>query len=208
MDENDEGPRIKNRKITYICYILCHNCLQLCQVSILAHVPLVCPGWLLYCFLSSTTSASCHATTCRLAAPLPVHLSSCRRLSSYPSSSLVWSRLVYPGWLLCHLSSCCRLPSTCASTSHCTATSHHAPLMPFVWLVVALPLITQRPPIHWRLRLLMHHRLLLCPSHAPCPLWLVDIMCLIFPPLTSRHGSHATARKSMKYCHHIHGCDV
>ncbi len=34
------------------------------------------------------------------------------------------------------------------------------------------------------------------------------IICLTFPPLTSRHGSHAMACESMEYSHHIHGCDV
>ncbi len=54
MDEDGEGPKIKNRKININCYILCHRCLQLCRVSILALMPLVCPGWLSCCLLSST----------------------------------------------------------------------------------------------------------------------------------------------------------
>ena len=78
-----------------------------------------------------------------------------------------------PGCLLCHLLSCRRLPSACASASHCTAVSHCAPLVSLVWLVVALPLIMAMPPICWCLQLSLHCCLLLCPSCASCPLWLV-----------------------------------
>jgi hypothetical protein len=77
--------------------------------------------------------------------------------------------LAHTGWLSCHLSSHCRLSSTCASASHRTAASHCTPLVPLVRLVVALPLVTPPPPVHLRLCLSSHHRLLPRPSYASCP---------------------------------------
>jgi hypothetical protein len=133
------------------CYILCYCCLQLCQVSILTLMPLVCPdGLLSCCLLSCAASASHHATASCLAAPPPVHFLPRRCLLSCPPSSLVRSPLICPGCLLCHLSSCHHLLSACASSSHCTTPSYCA-TAPLVRLVVALPLITPTPPIRRRL---------------------------------------------------------
>jgi hypothetical protein len=153
MDEDGEGSKQEDRKIEYLCYILCHCCLQLCQISILALMPLVCLGWLLCCLLSSTVSAS-------VTPPPPIwqrlHLSiSCCAAASdsCSSSSLVRSPLVRPSCLLCYLLSHHRLLSACAPACHCAATSHCAPLMPFVQLVVALPLIMPIPSVCRHLRL-------------------------------------------------------
>ncbi len=82
------GSKNKHRKIKYLCYIFCHYCLQLCRVSDLTRMPLVCLSRLLYCLLSSTTSASCHVTASHPAVPPPVHLLWCHRLLMCPSSSL------------------------------------------------------------------------------------------------------------------------
>jgi hypothetical protein len=56
------------------------------------------------------------------------------------------------GWMLHCLSSHHHLPSASNSASHCAVSSCHAlsipsPIMPLVWLVILLPLLTLPPPI-------------------------------------------------------------
>jgi hypothetical protein len=96
-----------------------------------------------------------------------------------PSSSLVCLPLVSSSSLSCCLLSCHRIQSACASAFHCPVTSHRAPLMPLVWLVVALPLIMPMPPVRRCLQLLSRHCLLLHPSCVSCPLWLVVVWPLL-----------------------------
>ncbi len=158
MDEDGEGHNINYRKIKYLMLNFTPSLPPTLPNSILALMPLVCPSWLLCCLLSSADSASCHATTSRLAAPSSVHLLSCCRLLLCSSSSLVHLGLVHPGCLSCDLSSRHPLPSTCNSASHCTTASHRAPLVSFVRLVVPLlSLIPSMPPVCRRLQLLSRH---------------------------------------------------
>jgi hypothetical protein len=134
----------------YLCYILCHHCLSLCQVSVLALMPLVCPGWLLCCLLSSAallgrhlhlstsccTAASCRAPIllwcgCLLSSPAVCCVTSCHTAASRPPAplpSFATTLFIAPlsrqlsGWLLHCLSSQRRLLFTGASNSrHATA---------------------------------------------------------------------------------------
>jgi hypothetical protein len=132
----------------------------------------------------------------------------------------------------------CRVASRCAAASRQpappplirTAASHCVPLAPFVWLVVSVAPhranafhLTAAPPtlVLVPLPLVAPHSCLsstlagcchVASPHdgalsLPAPTYHMP-HCLIFPPLTSFHGSHGTAHKSIEYHHHIHGFDV
>jgi hypothetical protein len=116
--------------------------------------------------LAGSYVISCYAAASHLPAPLP--------LIAPPPLTAPLSSLL-SGWLLHHLSSRHRLPPACTSASQCTATSHCTPLARLVRLVVASPLITPMPPVCQCLQLLLHSCLLLRPSHASHPLWLVVV---------------------------------
>jgi hypothetical protein len=88
-------------RLNIYCYILCHRCLQHCQVSVLTLMPLVCPVWLLCCLLSSTTSASRHTTAFHPAAP---HLStSCCTTTSCCAPLLLWCAHLLAAQAVCHV---------------------------------------------------------------------------------------------------------
>jgi hypothetical protein len=139
-------------------------------------MPLICTSWLSCCLLFSDFQL--------LVLP-PPPIQRCLHLSTSFSvaASCCVSLLCWCACLLSALAVCC-VTSCHAATfhlpapppgSHCTAPSQCAPLVPLVWLVAALPLITSMHPVHCHLQPLSRCCLLLRPYHAYCPLWLVVV---------------------------------